>query len=181
LQEAVGQVQQHIARSFEDRLAEILEDDGRWKVRRRVKKISGRRIERTRGQDLGDVDVLAADPAARLLVCLDAKALAVALAPHQLRNELDETFTDRQEPSSAAVRLRERADFVTRHLQDALGELGIACDARELGRWTVKAAIVTDREVLSALLDECPTAVLDRRGFEHAVTHGRLSEAIDEH
>jgi hypothetical protein len=119
-------------------------------------------LERAKGEDLGDLDVLAANPESKLVACLEVKSLAGALAPHQLRNELDTTFAPAGGKRSAAVKCVERTQIVRANVPAVLALLGIDGDP---GSWSVGVAILTDPEVLSPLLEACPVPVISLEQF----------------
>jgi hypothetical protein len=170
------ELQRREARELEDTIAQRLEVTGEWVCRRRVKRLPGVEIERRRGEDLGDIDVLAANPAEKALACLEVKSLAGALAPHQLRNELDATFAPRGRKRSAAVKFVERVNVVRANVPAALDLLGLTDDSAD---WRVGMSMLTDPEVLSPLLDECPAPVISVEQFRAAVSAGSLSKNLE--
>jgi hypothetical protein len=169
LRDASIQLQQREARGLEDTVADQLEADG-WVCRRRVGRLPGVELARENGDDLGDIDVLAADPSLRIVACLEVKSLAGALAPRQLRNELDATFAPASgKRPSAAVKFGERVAIVRREVAAALEALRI--DGEPDG-WRVGMLMVTDSELLSPLLDTCPAPVLSLEQLRSALATG---------
>jgi hypothetical protein len=156
LRDASIQLQQREARDLEDAVADELKAKG-WVCRSRVDRLPGVELARENGDDLGDVDVLAADPNLKVLACFEAKSLAGALAPRQLRNELDATFAPTGKRPSAAVKFAERVAIVRANVAAALKLLSIDSDPRD---WRVGMTMVTDPELLSPLLDACPVPVM---------------------
>jgi hypothetical protein len=175
LRNASVQLQQREARSLEDTVADQLEASG-WVCRRRVEKLSGVTLARENGDDLGDIDVLAADPALRILACLEVKSLAGALAPRQLRNELDATFAPASEKRpSAAVKFTERVAIIRANAAAALKLLGFD-DEPDL--WRVGMVMVTDPEVLSPLLAACPVPVISLEQLRASPVFGSLGDHL---
>lgn len=156
LRAASIQLQQREARDMEDAVAAELESKG-WVCRPRVDKLPGVALTRENGDDLGDVDVLAADLNLKILACFEAKSLAGALAPRQLRNELDETFAPKGKRPSAAIKFTERVAIVRTNVAAALKLLNIDSDPED---WQVGMVMITDPELLSPLLDACPVPVI---------------------
>jgi hypothetical protein len=156
LRNASIQLQQREARALEDAVADEVEASG-WVCRRRVEKLPGVALARENGDDLGDIDVLAADPDLKVLACFEAKSLAGALAPRQLRNELDATFAPHGKRPSAAVKFTERVAIVRANVAAALKLLSIDSDPEG---WQVGMVMITDPELLSPLLDACPVPVI---------------------
>ena len=70
------------------------------------------RIERSRGQDLSDIDVLVADPRRRQLILLETKALVVGRTAAELRNEQIDTFEGRPGKRSEVEKLQELERWV---------------------------------------------------------------------
>ncbi len=169
LRDASSQLQQREARDFEHTVADVLTKAG-WRCRRRVKKLSRVHLARENGEALGDIDVLAAHSGLKLLVCFEAKALSGALAPNQLRNELDATFAPLSPGKrSAAVKFVERVDVVHANLSEAVKMMVGESDARG---WRVGMSMVTDQELLSPLLDRCPSPVLSIGELRAALASG---------
>jgi hypothetical protein len=169
LRRATVELQRALSKDFEDTVAEVVEAAPAWQARRRVKKIGSHRIQRPNGEDLGDVDVLAVSPSLRLAMCIEAKSLAGALAPHQLRHEFDENFGSGGKRPSAATKLTERCQFVAANANGLLRSFGID-DAP--ASWRVGACIVTDYENLGALLEACPVPVLTLRELRVQLADG---------
>jgi hypothetical protein len=149
-------LQQREARDLEEAVAAELKAHG-WACRTRVENLPGVALARENGDDLGDIDVLAADPDLKLLACFEAKSLAGALAPRQLRNELDATFAPSGKRPSAAVKFTERAAIIRANAAAALKLLNIDSDPED---WQTGIVMVSDPELLSPLLDACPVPVI---------------------
>jgi hypothetical protein len=73
MRKMIGELHVRDGEEFNDAVADVYEGFEGWIVKRRVGKVAGRRIKRERGQPLGDVDVLAADPKRRILWAVEAK------------------------------------------------------------------------------------------------------------
>lgn len=73
LKQAIDRWRQRDAREFNNRVAALYEAHDDLLVRVRVKKIGSLRIERSRGQDLSDIDVLVADPRRRQLIVIERR------------------------------------------------------------------------------------------------------------
>ena len=176
LRRATIELQRALSREFENTVAEAFDAAPTWAAGRRVKKLGSRRIQRPNGQDLGDVDVLAACSAVKLIVCVEAKSLAGALAPHQLKHELDANFSASAKKPSAATRLMERANFVAAHIDEVLRMFGIDDDP---AGWRVASCMVTDYENLSALIETTRVPVLTLRELRVQLADGSLLAGFD--
>jgi hypothetical protein len=98
----------------------------RFTVRRQIKKFSGKRIERPNGEDLGDVDVLAAASDSRVIFAIEAKSFALAKTPVELANERKELFGELDGKSGAVGRHLERSQWLRDNLAAVLAEIGIS-------------------------------------------------------
>jgi hypothetical protein len=170
LKEVISKIQSERGNEFNDRLASLYgQRAGLW-VRARVEKLGSLRIEREPGQPLGDIDVLVIAPAERRIIAIEAKALAVALTPQQLRNEIQETF-DPDQPS-ALTRHRERCEWLEQHRQEILRHAKLDTEGWE--DWTVEPLIAVDEEVLSPLIRKSELPIRAWQQLVKIVAEGRL-------
>lgn len=144
---------------FVGSVAAICRDLG-WPTQTNVRKIGRKRLRRANNNDLGDVDVLTADPKSRVVHALECKVLSGARTPAELANELNATFATGVKPHSSADIHTERVGYLRRNLADVLTQLGL--DHAE--DWEVRGRIVTDAELLGPYLHECqlPVTALPR-------------------
>jgi len=157
----IGRLRDEDGREFNRSVTELYERQEGLVVRPQVKKIGRLRIERRPGEDLGDIDVLVADPAERRLSAVEAKDLAIARTPAELDNELAATFQSRADHQAAIDRHVERVDWLREHLADVLGWLGL--DDEDPALWTVDGLVVLDIELMSPHLTDPPFPVVTYR------------------
>lgn len=151
----ISRVRHQQAQDFVDTVASVAATRAA-KVATNVRRIQGRKLSRANKEDLGDVDVLAADTSKRILFALECKSLAGARTPAELRNEIDDIFRADRASSSAQVHV-ERADWLRANIPSALAHLKIRSPSRH---WTVAAAIVVAFPVLSPHIADCPLPVV---------------------
>jgi hypothetical protein len=170
----IGRLRDEDGREFNKSVTELFERQEGLVVRPQVKKIGRVRIERRPGEDLGDIDVLVADPAERRLRAVEAKDLAVARTPAELDNELAATFQSRPDRQAANDRHVERVDWLRDHLGDVLAWLGLGDEDPTL--WTVDGLVVLDIELMSPHLTDPPFPVVTyrelRAELERRPAHG---------
>jgi hypothetical protein len=143
LRDVVGAIASESGRAFEGEVADRI--DGHVDVvRRSVKTINKRKIVRENGEDLGDIDVLSADRANKLVFAMEVKDLAGALTPTEVAGELKAHFD--VVPGTSSSKHRERTDWLTAHLPDVLAELDIADDPTG---WRVLGVFVTSTTVMA--------------------------------
>jgi hypothetical protein len=145
---AVGRVSQRLDEDFEQALRERCQALGVMAARGRRKRLGGLPLERTRGQPIGDIDVLAWSPRQRTVWLLDAKRLASALVGLSFTREA-------RTLAKHADHHEERLLWVLAHLQYLGGEIGYDIDTS----WTIQAALVVDRPLFGAHLLPLATPV----------------------
>jgi hypothetical protein len=74
-----------------------------------VSKIGGKRLADDEHSDLGDIDALAIDRRARVVVVAEAKDFQMGRTAPELAHEADALL---RHPNSAAVKLQRRVDWV---------------------------------------------------------------------
>ncbi|MDX6710875.1 MAG: hypothetical protein QOH96_1891 [Blastocatellia bacterium] len=152
----LAEINDRKGKDFNDRVADYFLSPGNI-VKRRVKKIGQLRLTGPTG-DLGDLDVLVAMPARRLLRIIECKNLAGARTPFEMSNEVDELFRGSNHTKSEIEKLHNRVSWVTGHLSEVLAWLGISVT----DDWTVAPLIVVDHELFTPYLEhsEIPVVAL---------------------
>jgi hypothetical protein len=141
LRKAVQRVSQQLDREFETVLLERVEALD-WQALPRIKRMGDKRLERRRGQSIGDIDVLAWSPGRRKIWLLDAKRLAPGLdAPSMVR--------DSRALSDHVAHHRERLAWVREHPQQLAAEI----HHDDVTKWDLRAALVVDRPLAGAHLN----------------------------
>jgi hypothetical protein len=153
-----GEIVNRLGDWFNERVAQTLADSGRFVVRKRVKKVNGKRLTRDSGEVLGDVDVLAAERIRRRILSIEAKCLSLAKTPADLANERDELFGNLENRTGAIGRHIERTEWLRAHLSDVLKELRI--DPSDSERWSVAPLLVVDSDLVSARLTTPPFPIV---------------------
>jgi hypothetical protein len=154
----IGRLRDEDGQQFNKSVAELFERQEGLIVRSQVKKIGRLRIERRPGEDLGDIDVLVAEPGARRLRAVEAKHLAIARTPAELSNELADTFQSSGDGEAAIDRHVERVGWLREHLAEVLDWLGLGDEDPAL--WAVEGLMVLDIELMSPYLIDPPLPVI---------------------
>ena len=131
---------QRLDRDFETALLERVKQLG-WHARPRVKRLDRLPLERSPGQSIGDVDVLAWAPERRQVWLLDAKRLAPALEANSITRE-SRTL------SNHATHHLERLEWIRQH-SDCLA---VELEHAHAADWDIRAALVVDRPLAGAHL-----------------------------
>lgn len=161
MQQVMGQLRNVEGENFNDQVADLLKQNLKLIVERRVKKIDKLKIMGEKG-DLGDIDVLVAAPEKHTLMVIECKNFAIARAPHQMSKELEDLFTGRTKKNgkgrekSAVEHHQERVDWIRKHLKEVLTYLGL----EPTDDWKVEPLIVTDYELATPHLWSSPIPVV---------------------
>jgi hypothetical protein len=141
LHRAVSDMSQTLDSDFEKEVGDACERLG-WETRRNLRRLGGQRLERRRGEDLGDLDVLALDRASGRLWLLDAKRISPSTVPIDMRREARslQGYVDKH---------LERLRWVIGHPKQLLAEIGPPSNG---GSWTVQAALVSELPLAGAHL-----------------------------
>jgi len=150
----MGSIRQDQNRAFERQVAADLHQSGMPITASGAKKIEGRRLLSRDGDDLGDIDAIALDPASKLIIVAEAKDFELARTPAELANERKDLLTG---DKSAAYKLGRRADWIRNHLAVTLRHFNAGTDN---GGWRVLPVIITSRNLLSPRVIPGDTPVL---------------------
>jgi hypothetical protein len=138
-----GRLRQEENREFERKVAQVLGHAGYEPSLHGVARIRGRRLADDDHNDLGDIDALAIDSRARVVVVAEAKDFQMGRTAPELAHEADALL---RLPNSAMVKLQRRAAWVRRNLPAVLKHAGVQSDSRG---WEIKPVIVTSQDLLS--------------------------------
>jgi hypothetical protein len=143
LRQAVSRLSTELDDDFEQVVRDACKELG-WETQPyKMRKFGGKRLERTPGQDIGDVDVLAWDRGTGTAWLLDAKRISPAIVPYAMRHEAKKLEEEVEKHLS-------RLHWVEEHPARLLAEIRRP-DSEDA--WTVKAALVTDFPLVGAYLD----------------------------
>lgn len=142
LARAVTKISQELDHAFEDAvLAAARECD--WEGRARLTQLDGVPLERRKGEDIGDIDVLVWLSERRQIWLLDAKRLNPGVEPGPMLRE-GETFEE------YVARHEERLQWVRGHLPELAREIEVETTAG----WEIGAALVLDKPLTGAHLGQ---------------------------
>lgn len=168
-------IRAHLAgMAFSNSVADCLEAHADFQVHRHVKKIGGRYLARSNGESIGDIDILGVDLRRRRLWSIEAKNLAIARTPHEVRHEIDEILGSVHGIGSAGRHI-ERTEWLRSNLPHVLRSL--ALQPIVPGEWQVRPLMVTESELLSAGLAGARIPAIAMRRFADLVASdpGQLS------
>ena len=152
ISEARRKINDAFARSVSKRLERL-----DMATRLSVKKIGRHRIVDESGNDLGDVDVLAAHPASRSVVAVETKDFEIARTPAEIAHELEKLFLGSRSKSPTIDLHRRRVEWLHDHLDDVL--LSFELENSD-GPWQVIGAVVTSDPLITPLVSSSTMPVI---------------------
>lgn len=145
----LSEINDNRAINFNNKVFNLFEQNPDLIVKKNIKKIGKKHIRDSKGLDLGDIDVLVANPKKRLLEVIECKSLALARTPNEMRNEIENLFGDGKH-RSIIERHQRRTTWVNMHLKEILLWLNIESALSK--KWKVMPLIVTDIELMTPFL-----------------------------
>lgn len=136
---------------FNERVADLCEKNPRLIVKRQVKKIGKNKIARNNGNDLGDIDVLVANPRKKILQVIECKNLELARTPHEMANEIEQLFIGKEKNNgkdrskSFIEKHQARVDWINAYLTEVLNWLGL----NSASSWKVEGLVITSCELFT--------------------------------
>lgn len=150
LRSQLGRLADQDGAEFEGRVAEEIEQLG-FAVARGVKRLGGEKLRRSPSEDLGDIDVLAADPARKTMWAIECKSLSGSLSSSEVVLEMTAHFD--QAGTSSVTKHGERVAWLGERVPAALERLGLPDDG---DGWELCGLIVTGRDVIAPFIDDLP-------------------------
>ena len=122
------------------------------------------RMERSPGQTLGDVDVLAIDQTRRILWAIECKNLVFAKTPHELASEI----LDLQKPDKGMIaKHQKRIDWINANMSAVSAELGLPA-----GRWRVRGVLTVHTDLMSLHLRPMAMTVVPAEALADLLARG---------
>ena len=155
LKRIMSDIRQEKAAEFEDLVGRLVSDVTDRSARVRVRKVGGKKITK-RGLDIGDLDVLGIVPSARIVLCIECKALALARTPYEVGHQLKDLFEGTEGKSSTVQKHLRRVEWVEENIDLVLREcFGISGK----GKWKVSPVLISDTELYASYLRDSPFPV----------------------
>jgi hypothetical protein len=119
------------------------------------------KIGHLRTGNLGDIDVLCADPNNSTLWVIECKSLAQARTAYETASELQALTVGTRSKKSIIEKHKHRTEWVRRHRNDVFTWLGV----KNWAAWKVRPVIVVDAIPLSPWLRKLSMAVMTIDSF----------------
>jgi hypothetical protein len=169
MQKAITDVRHVETRAFNHAVAERVAQC-EFVVRENVKKIGKVRLLRADGGDLGDIDVLGAHRARRVIVALETKDLGLARTPLEMGQQVRSIFVGSERERCDIDKHVDRADWVRTHVGEILHLLGI--DSDDISSWSVRALLVTDEALMTPYVVQTKIPVVAFRQLDERALFG---------
>jgi hypothetical protein len=157
----IGRKSRERGRAFNDGVADELSAMLEAPVRRRVKKLGRITIADERGP-LGDIDVLAIDPSARVIWAVECKSLAPSRTPAEVANELRDLYGEDGRPGHIGKHTR-LVQWLDEHRGQVTEELGLE------GDWRIEGLFVVDDDLYGPYFRQAPVPVIPLRRLQEVV------------
>lgn len=155
MKKLISEMNNERGEDFNSLTAELFRTHGDFIVRERVKKIGRKRISDTEG-DLGDIDVLIANPKKKTIMVVECKDLAIARTPNEMSNEIMNLFQGSESKKSIVEKHTKRIEWIKTNLEDVMSWLNI----QSKGKWRVEGLIAVNQPLFTPYLKKSPIPVV---------------------
>jgi hypothetical protein len=152
ISEARGKINDAFARAVSTQLQHL-----GMTTRVSVNKIGKHRIVDSVGNDLGDIDVLAAHPESRSILAVEAKDFEIARTPAEIANELEKLFLGKKGKKSTIELHSKRIDWLREHLDEVALSIGANGGSAP---WRVIGSVVTSDPLITPLVSSSALSVI---------------------
>jgi hypothetical protein len=126
-------------------------------VRLQIRKLAGHRLMEN-GQDLGDIDVLVANPKTRQIIAIECKNFVIARTPLEVKSELETLLgTQETKEKSSVYKHTKRLNWLERNLDVVLKEFQFPATQES---WTVHGIIVTSSQLVTPRLQDIDMPIM---------------------
>ena len=153
LRRELGRIAKEEGAKFEEEVQEVIRAAG-WQAQRRVRRLNGEHMQRSDGETLGDIDVLAGSDASPVLWAVECKSLNGSLSSAEVAREMSDHF--RANGTSSVAKHAERVAWLQERSAAAGGLLGLS----ERADREVLGLVVTGREVIAPFIDDIPFEIV---------------------
>jgi hypothetical protein len=153
LRRELGRIAKEEGTNFEEEVEGVFKGAD-WQARRRVRRLNGERMQRSDGETLGDIDVLAGSDASPVLWAVECKSLNGSLSSAEVAREMSDHF--RANGTSSVAKHAERVAWLQERSAAAGGLLGLS----ERTDREVRGLVVTGREVMAPFIDDIPFQIV---------------------
>lgn len=153
LRRELGRIAKEEGSKFEEEVQRVIRAAD-WQARRGVRRLNGERMQRSDGETLGDIDVLAGSDASPVLWAVECKSLNGSLSSAEVAREMSDHF--RANGTSSVAKHAERVAW----LQERSAAAGRLLGLSERADREVRGLVVTGREVMAPFIDDIPFRIV---------------------
>ena len=110
-----------------------------------VKSLNNKKIESTKKEDLGDIDILGIDKSKKKIYLIETKKFFYSRDPSELDIEKKEMFVDTEKRKSFLTKEKNRLNWIKDHIDDVIKHYEL-----EKGHWEARYTFLTDKPLISA-------------------------------
>lgn len=141
----IGKISNQRGKLFNERIIEVLNDMGKFRIYPNRKKINRKSISNEKGETLGDIDVLFIDVSEKRIYVAETKAFPYSKNPYEMYLEYNEMFVDRGKEKCYLTKHKRRIEWVKSHLKDVCIEFELG----DMGQWSVIGLFIVDEPIIS--------------------------------
>ena len=143
----VGRIANKRGDLFNNKVYEVLSKNKTYIVTKKVSKINKKRISKTDGNDLGDIDVLVIDNRKKSIIVCEVKDFSFAKSPYEIHLEYTKLFCDKDNKLCYVSKHKKRVEWIENHIDDVMLEFNL-----KPGKWKVKDVLIVSNEITSNLI-----------------------------
>lgn len=144
MKEYLGHVANKRGDCFNEKVFEKLSTINGIIVRKKIKKINGKKVAAENGQDLGDIDVLIIKPDRKKIIVVETKDFSFSKTPYEMHQEYLSVFCDNGKKLCYISKHKRRLLWVQEHINDVLQQYSLVN-----GNWKVQDLLITSDSITS--------------------------------
>ena len=144
MKEYLGHVANKRGDCFNEKVFEKLSTINGIIVRKKIKKINGKKVAAENGQDLGDIDVLIIKPDRKKIIVVETKDFSFSKTPYEMHQEYFSVFCDDGKKLCYISKHKRRLLWLQEHISDLLQQYSLAN-----GNWKVQDLLITSDSITS--------------------------------
>ena len=140
----IGKISNRRGQVFNESIFNILKTFPELKVDKNLKKINGKKIVDEANNDLGDIDIIYIYDKNKQIVVGEVKDFKLSRNPYEIFCEYREMFEDTPKRKSYSTKLKRRAEWVEKHIEDVKNQYGLQGD-----NWKVYKTFIVNEHLVS--------------------------------
>lgn len=142
--ELIGKISKSRGAAFNELIVDIIQDMNEFTIFPNVKKINGKKISNSKGNTLGDIDILIIDKVTNKIIAAEVKDFHFSRNPYEIQQEYLKMFVDKDKIKCFATKHARRVEWLKENIQDVRIQYGL--DDKE---WDVKGIFIVSKPLIS--------------------------------